>query len=223
MSRLPGILVLLGLILLGTIYYTHDGGTDEQSVVASADRAKATLHDAPQALIPSLASPFGSASYVPPDQAELIKARKLRMLADGYTLPEKYIIMSLPQLTELGKAGDAAAAVQLADRYWNEARSLEAESGMDFSQSPREVAVRYFMLATRGGAGYAPEVMAKRLYEAGGDMVEAAAWDMVAGKFSDTGIQPLGPNRSFARMNYEQMNKANTRAAEIALQIGANW
>jgi len=191
------------------------------AVDARARVATASPHNAAR---PSLTSPFGTATYTPPDQAELLKKRKERLARDGYALPEKYLTMNVAELTDLGKGGDALAAIQLADRYWNEADAMQAEAGMDFSESPRAVAMRYFTLAARGGAGTIPETVAKRLYESGGDVTDAAAWDMVARRFNTANNgRNSATTRSFTSMSYEQMTAANARAAEIASQIGFAW
>lgn len=171
-----------------------------------------------------MTSPFGAVSYTAPNQANLIKKRKERMARDGYAIPEKYLAMNVIELTTLGKNGDPLAAVQLADRYWSEADSMQSEAGMDFNESPRVIALHYFTIAAQGGAGTIPELVAKRLYESGGDETNAAAWDMVAQRFNTANNRrSAGANRSFSSMSYEQMNPANARAAEIAAQIGFAW
>jgi len=208
-------------------YWNGDAPSNEKSAgippVATARTALATASSGNPAK-PSLTSPFGTASYTPPDPAELLKERKERLARDGYALPEKYLTMNLVELTNLGKGGDALAAIQLADRYWSEGDAMQSEAGVDFSESPRAIALRYFTLATQGGAGTIPETVAKRLYESGADVTTAAAWDMVAQRFNGANKgRNSGSNRSFSSMSYEQMNAANARAAEIATQIGFAW
>lgn len=173
---------------------------------------------------PLLISPFGAGSFVEENKDELIKKRKERMLRDGFSVPDKYFNMSIQELTKLGNAGDTCASIQLAERYWNEAAFMQSEVGMDFSENPRSIALRYFVMATQGGAGNIPEIVANRLYESKDDVVNAAAWDMVAQRFSTSdGMGNSRAVRSFKDMNYEQINEANLHAAEIASQIGFVW
>lgn len=187
-----------------------------------------SIEETPQKSIrfssPLLISPFGTGSYVEPNKDELIKKRKERMLRDGFSVPEKYFTMSVEELTNLGKAGDTSASIQLAERYWNEAAIMQSEVGVDFSETPRNIALRYFVMATQGGAGNIPEIVAKRLYESKDDVVNAAAWDMVAQRFSiSDGMANSRSVRSFKGLTYEQINEANSHAAEIASQIGFVW
>lgn len=227
MSRKIVTLTSVSLVAAAVYYWGREAPSSEESVkipaAATARTAIAAASPANAASM-SLTSPFGTASYTPPDQAELVKKRKERLARDGYALPEKYLTMNLVELTNLSKGGDALAAIQLADRYWSEADSLQSEAGVDFSESPRTIALRYFTSAARGGAGTIPETVAKRLYESGGDVITAAAWDMVAQRSNTANNgKNSATNRSFSSMSYEQMNAANARAAEIATQIGFAW
>ncbi|MEO5932646.1 MAG: hypothetical protein ABIQ08_03720 [Duganella sp.] len=227
MSRKIAMMGSVGLLVAAGYYWGGDAPSNEKSAtLPSAVAARAAMPTTPSgnAARPSLTSPFGTASYTPPDPAELLKKRKERLARDGYVLPEKYLTMNLVELTNLGKGGDPLASIQLADRYWSEADSLQSEAGVDLSESPRAIALRYFTMAARGGAGTIPETVAKRLYESGGDITTAAAWDMVAQRFSSANKgRNSGSDRSYLSMSYEQMNAANARAAEIASQIGIAW
>jgi hypothetical protein len=139
------------------------------------------------------------------------------MSKDGIMMPEKYFKMSVQELTDLGRGGDIAASIQLAERYWNEADTMQSEPGTDFSEPPRAVALRYYMLAVQGGAGNIPEIVANRLYQSGGDLTDAAAWDMVSSRFGTMiGGRYSGKSRSFSSLTYEQMSAADARAHEIS-------
>nr|WP_315214044.1 hypothetical protein [uncultured Duganella sp.] len=227
MSRMIFTFTSIGTLVAAVYYWGAEAPSSKESAsIAQAVNARAPVATASRGHVakPSLNSPFGTGSYTPPDQAELLKKRKERLARDGYALPEKYLTMTVVELATLGKGGDALAAIQLADRYWSEADSMQAEAGMDFSESPRAVAMRYFTAAARGGAGTIPETVAKRLYESGGDVTDAAAWDMVARRFNTANNgRNSATNRSFSSMSYEQMTAANARAAEIASQIGFAW
>ena len=220
MSRLSVCLWTTALTVIVIYSWPSDKATP---VVASHDNAADAASDlfSVVAAQSSRLSPFGMMPQ--PDQSaeERIRNRKAYMAKDGITMDERYFRMSVEELDQRGKNGDALASIQIAQRYWNEADGMQSEAGTDFSDKPHAIALRFYTMATRGGAAFIPEIVANHLYLSGENPTEAAAWDMIAQKFgsSATSVKP-GPARTFRSMTYEQLNAANQRANELADEIG---
>ncbi|WGG52096.1 hypothetical protein [Rugamonas sp. DEMB1] len=165
-------------------------------------------------------SPFSLGAPVPPDPTEIIKQRKQIMTAGGYTTPEKYFYMNVKELTDLGRAGDVFASLQLGERYWNEAKSLEYDPDMDYSDAPKNIAVRHFLVAIREGAGNVIPIVAKRMLE-DGEIIDAVAWNMISQRGGQLENQKsFNQSRNFSKLSYEQLNAAQKKANDIASELG---
>ncbi|MBJ7310732.1 hypothetical protein ACFOLJ_18960 [Rugamonas sp. CCM 8940] len=164
-------------------------------------------------------SPFSIGNPALPNKIELIASRKQTMIAGGYTTPDKYFHMDIKELMPLSKTGDAFASLQLGERYWNESKALEYDPDMDYSDAPKKIAIRHFMVAIREGAGNVTAIIARRMLD-DGNILEAAAWDMISQQHGQMGNQAYFiNNRAFLKMSYEQLNMAQKRADEIAVEL----
>jgi hypothetical protein len=167
-------------------------------------------------------SPFAlGAQHTATDQTEMIKQRRKVMTAGGYQTPERYFSMSVKELRQLASVGDVSAMLQLGERHWSESASADHDPELDVEGISRDVATRYFIRALQGGAAMVTTVMAKRTY-GNGDIVEAAAWDRLARRYGQhQNNQAVDTARTFTGMSAQQSAAAESRAKQIAQQIGA--
>lgn len=218
MSRLI-LLILSGGALLLLVYCCTDYSTSKPDAAPSGLLERQSNDKQTTFGISPVVSPFGLGNPTPPNIEDLVRFRKQLAIKDGYLLPEKYFRMGVAELTKLGNGGDPLASIAMGDRYMSEANTtLPFDPAMDFSDAPKNIASHFYIMATRGGAGFIPSVVSKRMLEAG-DILEAAAWDMVAQKFNGNN-QPASTQSPFKNMSYEQMNAAYLRAEQLQRAAG---
>ena len=165
-------------------------------------------------------SPFGKGSQIAPDQKEIILKRRQKMLADSLITPDNYFEMGIKQLSQLAESGDAFAMLQLGERYWSEADNLAYDPDANLRDDPRKIAARYFESAFHGGAINIPVVLSRRAFESG-DIIEAAAWDIMARHIGQNANGDLyARSNAFSNLSVEQMNAVGVRAMEISSQLG---
>lgn len=148
---------------------------------------------------------------------KVIAARRRQMASSGYHTPEEYDHMGVKELRTRADNGDPSALLQLGERYWSEPTTMAADPDAEMTGDARNLAVQYFIKASRGGAVQVTQVVAQRIFESG-DVAEAAARNMVAQQVG----QPLSNGAAataFGRLSYEQLLAAQKRAQEIALQM----
>lgn len=155
----------------------------EQNSHAMAEQAEGGLSRL------SAASSWGSSPFTgtatPEDiVAQLATMRYDKMKKLGYETPAKYYQMSLTQLEELAKKGDAYAMLQLAEQYYSETDYIKNDPAYDRSRKPREIAMAHFEDAIRAGYTHAASVIAIQM--AGENKtIDAYAWRLLSDRFND--------------------------------------
>lgn len=162
------------------------------------------------------ASPFSVELPQVPDKKVLISARRTRMVSGGIETPDAYFHMNFKELTRLGQQGDVAALLQLGERYWSEPHTLAYDPDTNLKDNAKDVAIQYFVLAIRGGALQAADLVARRTLESG-DIVEAAAWRMALQKIGRLQNDATSTT-AFSQLTYEQHAMAQRRADWIKTQ-----
>lgn len=164
-------------------------------------------------------SPFEIGQPVPPDKNALIAERKRSMNKGGYQTPDEYHEMSLKELGARADRNDVSALLQLGERYWTEREALDYDVDSNVSDDPRSLSIQYFMLAARGGAVTVVATVANRLLESG-DVVEAAAWQLVNTQHDEASISSAAAAGKFLSMTPQQRVDAKRRAEYISQSIG---
>jgi hypothetical protein len=163
-------------------------------------------------------SPFAIGAPVLPDQARTIAARKERMHARGIDTPDAYYAMGIAELDARAAKHDVAALLQLGERYWSEAELLPYDGASNLHDAPQALAIGYFLEAARSGSVAATATIADRLTPSG-DIVEAAAWNMVANRLNQQ-VDTEAAARRFGQKDYQQRERARQRAEFLLHTIG---
>jgi len=144
-----------------------------------------------------------------------IVARQQKMQALMTGSPPEYYTMTLAQLRELARHGDADAMMQLAEQYANEDGRLRADPDYPVAGNTRDLAKGYLADAMLAGRIRAAALLSKQLFDEN-QVGEAYAWRLVSEKLGDS-VNPLwaGDTNQFAGLSDSEKAAAQGKATQL--------
>lgn len=150
-----------------------------------------------------------------------VVARQKKMQALMTRSPPQYDTMTLGQLRELAKHGDADAMMQLAEQYANEDARLRADPDYPVAENTRELTRGYLADALVSGRIRAAALLSKQLFDEN-KLGEAFAWRRVSEKLGDS-VNPLwSDTNQFASLSESEKAIAEARATDLVNTLYQN-
>lgn len=183
---------------------------------AAAQRA---TPNAPPGAANAPAPTFGAPMPVQDNRAQRIAARKLRALAAGFDVHERYFHMGLDELSRLADAGDLSARVQLALQYEQEVQFLMDDPAYDRKINPAGVADHHYLLLAKAGFRQIPGMMVQKALNRNQREL-AYAWSLAADKMAAPGSLALANSPEFAAMSAIDRVVGIAMYEELARHLG---
>lgn len=148
---------------------------------------------------------------------EAARRKKLEKL--GYMLPPEYYTKDLKTLRKMAQAGDAYAMMHIGEKYYFEIQGQinhpEYEQGIDYKKSAKEIFQEALIAGNIRSAG----IIAELFYQEG-NVVEAAAWFIVAAQLGDDiSAEWFSRTQMSMQATAEIRNAAASRAVSILASL----